>query len=176
LQQLFLGLLQFVLFLGDHMNSKRLYRYFESINKAIIIILLVATIAVLALQVFSRMLFSRAFAWAEEVAHYLFIYLSLAGAAIAYEKDLWVSVDIISSKLSKRVQNIYYLVVELICFAFFIIIAFVSFKYIASSKGQLTAALQIPMAIPYLAVPIFFVQMSIISLNKIFHFFKGKGI
>ena len=158
------------------MNSKRLYRYFENINKAIIIFFLVATIAVLALQVFSRLFFSRAFAWAEEVARYLFIYLSLAGAAIAYKKDLWVSVDIISSKLSKRAKNVYYLVTESICFTFFIIITLVSFKYVASSKGQLTAALQIPMAIPYLAVPIFFVQMSIISLNKIFHFFKEKGI
>lgn len=155
------------------MERKSALERLRDLNVTIIISLLVGILVVLTVQIVSRSFFNTAHAWAEEVSRYLFVYMVLGSAALAYEKNMWVSVDLISNRLSVKAKRVFDIVVELIVFGFFITVAAVSVQFVVSSKGQLTAALQIPIGWAYAAFPIFFIQMTIISAGKIAAYVKG---
>lgn len=156
------------------MRRASLFKKLEYWNINIINAFFLAIIIVITIQIGSRSFFHNAFAWAEEVSRYLFIYMVLGGAALSYKQNMWVSVDLISKHLSHKAKHIYDIAIEIIAFLFFSIISVISIIYLKSSKGQLTAALQIGMAYAYAALPIFFIQMSIISISKIAAAFKGE--
>ena len=78
---------------------KKIFVNFEEILGSI---LLVAICLVATLQVVSRYILSQPFSWTEELATYLFVFLSCVGAALALKKNEHFAVILITYRYASH--------------------------------------------------------------------------
>lgn len=110
----------------------------------------------------------------DELARYLMIWLGVLGAAYVSGKKMHVAIDLISPSLKKKGKRKLSVFVNLTIalFSFVcLVIGGVRLVYITSILGQNSPALQIPLAIVYLIIPIsglliIYYKMSDILIKK----------
>ena len=90
-------------------------------------------------QVFSRYILNAPSPYTEELTRYLMIWIGLLGAAYVSGKNAHISIDLFKDKFSKKKQNR---------------INLFSDVYITLKLGQLSPALQIPLAYVYFILPL----------------------
>ena len=154
------------------MNYRKIIDRLKDIYGLLMIFALVMILVVLSTQVISRTFFNIAFVWVEEVARYLFVWMVLGSAVLAYDKNLFVAVDIFSKFLSKKGKFIIEFIVRLIELFFFIWVFIASIRFMGFASGQMTPAMRIPISYIYLCFPIFFSLFSIIALAKVISLIK----
>ena len=108
-------------------------------------------------QVFSRYILNAPSPYTEELTRYLMIWIGLLGAAYISGKNAHISIDFFKEKFSKKKQNGINLFsdVLIILFSFFcFLIGGSRLVYITQKLGQLSPALQIPLAYVYFILPL----------------------
>ncbi len=93
----------------------------------------------------------------DELARYLMIWLGLLGAAYVSGKKIHVSIDLISAKLSEKGKRNLSSLISLIIATFSLlalVIGGLRLVYITFDLGQNSPALQIPLAVVYLIIPV----------------------
>lgn len=107
--------------------------------------------------------------WSEETARYIFIWISYLAIPLAIRRRSNIRVDIIYDRLSSRVQGISWIVVDLCLLALsgFMTLEGLEHVRMQLAMPQMTAALGIPYAIPYLILPLGFGLMSLRALQDI---------
>ncbi len=126
------------------------------LGKALVIIMGVMVVNVLW-QVFTRYIVGTPSSFTDELARYLMIWIGVLGAAYVSGRNMHVAIDVIpsrsSSRTQKRLSNIVYILI--IVFAFFaFVVGGVRLVYLSYILGQQSAALQIPLALVYVVIPI----------------------
>lgn len=135
---------------------------------------LVWTILGLALlgfiQVITRYFFHYSFTWYEELGRYLGVFLTFFGAAVAVKGSNHFVMDFFVRKLSGRKQRILCGFAAFVSAAFCLLVVWSSWKMVTRlyGYGATSAAMQIPMYLVYLPIPVFSLIMGL-------RFF-GKGI
>ena len=147
------------------MNEKR--TRFRQFNELLLILLFVATLVVMSLQVFMRTFVGEALFWAEELSRYLFIFFVFGGAAIALDKGLMVSVDVLRKIVPQSWTKAMNAIGHLVTFCFFLITAIEGIKFFQMGRWQYSPGLGIEIRYVYLAIPIFGLQMCYYSLRKL---------
>ena len=108
--------------------------------------------------------------WSEEIATNLLMWVSLLGACVAYTSKAHLGVDYFVSKLHDASRPLVTIVINLLVGVFTIVVllwgGYILFVETWRS-GQTTAALQIPQAYYYLAVPISGVFMLLYCIENI---------
>ncbi len=108
-------------------------------------------------QVFTRFVIGTPSSFTDELARYLMIWVGVLGAAYVSGKKMHVSIDLIPSKLKKenqiKLKICINILIILFCFGA-LIVGGIRLVYITYSLDQYSAALQIPLAIVYLVIPI----------------------
>lgn len=126
------------------------------LGKVLIGIMAVMVINVLW-QVFTRFVVGTPSSFTDELARYLMIWIGILGAAYVAGKNQHVSINTLPSKLSPRAQRRLFQLVSLLVMLF-ALFAFViggsRLVYISYLLGQHSPALQIPLALVYLIIPI----------------------
>jgi len=119
-----------------------------------LLLLLIAGLTIA--QVVMRYVFNYPFTWSEELAIAAFIYLGFMGIGAAYAKGrhLWVDalVALLPSSTRKVVDGIALGLTS--AFLLLVIGLMVKVMIVTTKVGITTAALQLPMAVIYLSVPI----------------------
>jgi TRAP-type C4-dicarboxylate transport system permease small subunit len=108
-------------------------------------------------QVFTRYVTGDPSAFTDELARYLMIWIGVLGAAYVSGKNMHVAIDIIPSRLNAKKRKKLKIVVTvlIILFVFFAFIVGGSrLVYISYILGQQSPALQIPLAVVYLILPV----------------------
>jgi TRAP-type C4-dicarboxylate transport system permease small subunit len=108
-------------------------------------------------QVFTRYVTGNPSSFTDELARYLMIWIGVLGAAFVAGKNMHVAIDILPSRASSKTQRNLKIVVTslIILFVFFAFIVGGSrLVYISYILGQQSPALQIPLAVVYLIIPI----------------------
>ena len=108
-------------------------------------------------QVFSRYVLNAPSPYTEELTRYLMIWIGLLGAAYISGKNAHISIDLFKEKFSEKKQNGINLFsdVLIILFSFFcFLIGGSRLVYITQKLGQLSPALQIPLAYVYFILPL----------------------
>ena len=108
-------------------------------------------------QVFSRYILNAPSPYTEELTRYLMIWIGLLGAAYISGKNAHISIDLFKEKFSEKKQNGINLFsdVLIILFSFFcFLIGGSRLVYITQKLGQLSPALQIPLAYVYFILPL----------------------
>ena len=118
-------------------------------------------VAVIAIEVVRRFVFSYSSVWGEEVARYAFIYLVWIGAAAAIRDRAHIRIDVIVHFLGPRGRAAIYLFADLATLVLAVIALYWSFKPIMTSIqfGSVTHGLRLSQAWFFAAVPLGFAMM-----------------
>jgi TRAP-type C4-dicarboxylate transport system permease small subunit len=124
---------------------------------AMIALLLAAMVIAVLWQVVSRYLLGAPSAWTEELARYLLVWLTLFGAAYAVGQKRHLAIDLVPGLATplnrKRLATFSSLMIALFAFAV-LVVGGGALTWLVHDLGQRSAALGIPLAIVYLAVPL----------------------
>lgn len=154
------------------MNGKRIYDLFINLYKRVLILLTSLMFVVVGINVFCRYALNHSLGWADELARFMFIWISFLGAVLAYQENEHVGLDFVVEKLpAGRGKDTVKLVSELLVF----VVVFFLLKYgliVADSATNVSPALYIPMKTVYMIVPVSAFFMLIISIGKIIKYLK----
>ncbi|MDY3822584.1 MAG: TRAP transporter small permease [Eubacteriales bacterium] len=141
----------------------------KNLDEIIITIMLVIVCVVLIMQVFFRFVLNSPLIWSEELARYLFIWLTMLGLSYNVRTDNNISMTLIVSKMPKEAQKILSLGTDLIGIAVFVYLFPAAVIHMKSQVNVFTNAMRLPMVLLVSSVPIGF-GLTIIQL--ILHFVR----
>lgn len=108
-------------------------------------------------QVFTRFVVGEPSSFTDELARYLMIWLGILGAAYVSGKNMHVAIDVLPKRFSlptqKKIKNLVAGIIMAFAFFAFVIGGF-RLVYITFVLDQQSAALQIPLAVVYLCIPV----------------------
>lgn len=156
------------------MSFKKCLKFFVdfigNIEQKIIIFLFVEVVIVGFMQVMARFVFKSALPWSEELLRFSFVWITFLSASVAVTSEGHVSVDMLIDKLKSKLKKGSRILVKIIGLLFSTAIFILSLKLISTlfRTGQKSAAMGIPMWIPYISILISFFFMILKFLVKIF--------
>lgn len=158
----------------------QLKAWLQKLENALIIV--TSTIMVFATfaQVLNRNFFKLGIGWFEELAVYCMIWMALLGTEIGLRDGSQAAITALTDKLHGKAKAILELLVKAIVTIFTTILTYHSFQMVVSqiTTGQTSAALHLPMAIPYAALLISFAAMTLVQgtslIYLIFHFMQNS--
>lgn len=115
--------------------------------------------------------------WTEELARYVFIWISYLAVSISIISRGGIRVDVLHNRLSKRYQDIVWLVIDCCTLILVFLFAFMGLDYVKMQLAmpQTTPAMQIGYYIPYLILPIGFGLMTLRTLQSLWRQSRGMG-
>ena len=134
--------------------------YITKILNTFCISLVSALTLLIFLQVILRYVFKSPFSWAEEITGFLFKWIILLGAVLAFNEGSHFRVDFLVKKLNKKMLSIWNYVIKSLLILFLIIISYQSLILTIISKNQISPVLEIPMNLILFLMPVSFVLMS----------------
>lgn len=146
-------------------------KLFDKIEKGIMIalsIMFLVMVVAIFLQVIMRYVFNDANAWSEELARYTFVWLTLLGGAVAVRKGTHMKVDYFINLMPKKLVNVFNVFTNAVLILFFLVIIKYGFDLVAITFKQKSAGLGIPMAFPYLALPVGAILMLMFTIESYF--------
>ncbi|TVR07051.1 MAG: TRAP transporter small permease [Salinarimonadaceae bacterium] len=133
--------------------------------------LLAAIIFLISFQIMGRYFFNYSISWSEEAATFVQVWIVMLGAGIAMRNRHHVGVDVLITRCPKIVQQIAKTASFLLGAWFLLVVIVGSMSLITLGMIVRSPALQIPMAIPYLALPIgmsyFLLEFALATLPEI---------
>lgn len=110
--------------------------------------------AVVLLGVLFRYVLKAPLPWSEELARYLMIWGASLGASIAYREGSHIAVTVLVDKAGGPVGKALTRVAQILVLGFMAILTSQGFLLASKLTGQTSPAMEIPMAWPYLAIPV----------------------
>lgn len=128
----------------------------ENLEEYIAVISLLVTSLLVFMQVVLRYGFNSSLIWVEEAARYIIIWFIFIGSSIAVREKAHATVDAVVTFLPPLFKTIFSILANLAGIVFCIIVVWSGFEMVSGviKYGNITPAMGIPMAIPYLAVPV----------------------
>ena len=129
----------------------------NTILEKILVVILGVMVINVSWQVFSRYVLANPSSFTDELARYLMIWLGVMGTAYVSGKRLHVAIDILPDKLSPKREVKLKKIINLIIILFATLIFVVggsNLVYLSYILGQKSAALQIPLYVVYLCIPL----------------------
>ena len=120
------------------------------------------------IQIFFRFVVYQPVPWSEELARYLMIWMGMLGSVVALRKGRHIGVNFLVEKLPGRVRQFTVRLVRLVIIGFLAIIGWEGLGLAVFNAPQLSAAMEISMTIPYLAIPVGATMMIIDLIADIF--------
>lgn len=156
----------------------------ENLEKPLLFIGLLAIILLITFQTLYRYVATHylgltgGIAWTEELARYIFVWISYLAIPLAIKKRSNIRVDVIYDRLPIRWQQVSWIIVD-VCFlvlATVILVTGINHIEMQVKLPQTTPALQIPFFIPYLILPIGFGLMAIRIIQDLLRQVRQCGL
>lgn len=125
-----------------------------------------ALISVVSLQVFARFMLPKAPSWTEEASRFLFIYSVAFSAPLALKRGEYVKVDIVVSKMPKKLVEKLDGIIYGFLSLFFLLITYHGYTYASLGTIQTSPAMALPMVIPYSSIAFSAVFITIYSAKR----------
>ncbi|MFV0248773.1 MAG: TRAP transporter small permease [Tenacibaculum sp.] len=128
----------------------------KCVEKILVVIMAFMVINVIW-QVFSRYILNSPSSFTDELARYLMIWLGVMGAAYLSGRNAHVAIDIISARFGKKVKKRLASIVRILIITFVFLTFIVGgskLVYITFTLKQYSPALQIPLALVYIVIPL----------------------
>ena len=124
-------------------------------GEAAVLIAIVGVMTVVVfLQVLYRYVFAQPLQWSEELARYLFVWLSIMGATLALQKKGHFGLDLFYKMLSNRFQRIVKFPVYLLMGMVIFVILFQGIILVQKTALQESPAMGISMGWAYASLPV----------------------
>jgi C4-dicarboxylate transporter, DctQ subunit len=127
-----------------------------------------------------RYTFSYTFPWFQEVANYTIIFFTYLGAAIGVKYGSHFSMEALTEYAPDRVAHLLKALAFLLSTILAVLFVIYGFQHVAQirSFGVKSPAMQIPMFIPYLSIPVFSITMAVrfllLSVKHLRSFARGE--
>ena len=110
-------------------------------------------------NVLGRYVFSQSIYFSEELNQFLIVLITFVGLGYAARKGRHIRMSAIYDQLSDRNKKILMILIAAVTCAVMFVLAYYSYKYVArvAKLGKVTPALQVPLYLTYLWVPVGFV-------------------
>ncbi len=121
------------------------------------------------LNVVLRTFFNSGLTWSEELARYLFVYVTYIGAISAMRSNGHIGVDTLVSRVSPKIQMVLYVISQTLIMLLMGILIHGAFKMVMQNTASKTAALGIPYTVLYFSGIITGVSIGILAIANIIH-------
>lgn len=119
-----------------------------------LIFILAAMALVVFLQVLFRYVLHLPLFWTEEFARYCLVWASLLGAGIALKRHQHIAVTFFLERFPQRLSGILSIAGSISVVLILVVMTWGGIRLVLITSAQISPALRIPMAVPYLALPI----------------------
>ncbi len=130
---------------------------------------------VIPYEVFGRYILQKMSMWSGEVATFALVWASMLGAAVGLKKGYQVGMTAVLEKVPPRVARMIQGLGFLFMFFFLAIMIYFGGEQTVANVSQRSSAMQIPMCIPYAALPLGFLLMFLITLEDFLTFLRGQA-
>jgi len=131
-------------------------------------------IASVLIQIYGRFFMENAPPWTEEASRIFFIYAISFAAGLAYQQNYFVSLDLISDRLTAKQNLLLEKAVHISIFALFLIMAIYSIKYIQIGFSEYSPSLGINMAVSFSSMLLLAASICFFSGIKIIQLFRSS--
>ncbi|WP_282173922.1 TRAP transporter small permease [Cytobacillus firmus] len=136
------------------MVVKKIVDSLNAFIKWILILLFFIMVIVVFLQVLFRFVLDQPLAWTEELSRYLLVWITFLGAGYAVSVKAHPSIELLFEKANQAVRRVLLALSTVLVVFFFYQIIVNSFIFIERSMMQTSPALQLPMGMVYMVIPI----------------------
>ncbi len=126
----------------------------QQVTKTALIIFLSVMTLVVFLQVIFRYVLNLPLFWTEEFARYCLVWSSLLGAAVAMKRGQHLAVTFCMERFPPGLYRVLSVVARLSVIGILTVIVLGGIQLVLVTWAQISPALRVSMAIPYLAVPV----------------------
>jgi TRAP-type transport system small permease protein len=146
----------------------------DRVVEDVVVLLYVTMITVGFAQVIMRYVFQRSLTWSEEVARYLFVWITFLGAALALERGIHISVDVLFRALPPPLRRGLEVAIHLGIAAFLVVFVVKAWSIAQLAMTERAPATGVPMGLIQLAMPIGGTIMLINSLRVMLRLVLGR--
>lgn len=137
------------------------------ILEVIMVIILTTMVGLVFGNVVARYVFNSAITWAEEVARFLFVWLTFVGASFGLMKGLHLGMDMVVARFSPRTRSLIEVVNGFIILAFLGVWVVGGVHLIQANLDYMSPATGFSMGLVYLIGPLAAVLMGIEALSRL---------
>mgnify|MGYP001339459915 FL=1 len=137
-------------------------------------LLMMVMATVVTAQVVSRYVFGNPFTWTEELARYVFVWMSMLGMAVGVKYGSHIALDILVKKLQGTPRKVLVAVNQLFILAFTVTLTYSGFKLVQLGTRQTSPSLGLPMEWVYIVIPVSGLLMMFFVLNETARLFKRE--
>ena len=136
-------------------------RFIDRLERATLVWTILGLALIGFVQVFARYIFNYSFTWFEELGRYLGVFVAFLGGGIGVKSGSHFTMDLIVTHLNRPWRQLLQCLTSILSGLFFVIVAFYSWKIVLRMYGYETTspAMEIPMYLAYLPIPIFSMVM-----------------
>ena len=160
-----------VLRISNWLDNYFIIEYIRKLTKLMVIVAFIIIILSVFSQVVARYVFNDAFRWSEELARYLQVWMILLCSAMCLRKETHIVADYVTHNMRYSIKRILKLIIYFFIMVYLYYLTVYGFKIVGVISTQYSPALQLPMDIVYLAVPIggatMFIEAFIIFLKTL---------
>lgn len=155
---------------------KKLMKVIDTVEEKFMVYSFLFTVALVFIQVCMRAFVNDSLPWSEELARYLFIWQCWVGVSFAQRSEKHIRIEILPSKLSEKGRarlDVLQMVITLMIVVFLIVYGVIMVQFLIGA-GTRSSALQMPMYLVYIAMPLSCAVYGIRLIGKLVNMAKGK--
>ena len=145
----------------------RLKKFYRQAFTVIITALFAGFVVIAFAQVVFRYVIGYSLYWSEELARYLFVWVSFLGSVIALERGVHIGMDVVVTKLPPGPRRYVEIFSDVSVAAFLVFLTVQGLKMALRNMIQKSPALQVPMGAVSLAIPVGTALMGIYMIARL---------
>ena len=136
---------------------KKYSAFLDHVDKALLFLLAVLSacmVGIMLYQIVLRYCFASANVWAEELARFMFVWVTTLGASVAIRRNVHLRVDLVVDFLKPRPRFILQIITYTLILLFLVYLCRLGIDLMSRTMINKSAGLRLPMAYPYAAIPV----------------------
>lgn len=126
-------------------------------------------------QVITRYFLNEPSTWSEELASYMFAWVTLLGAAYVFGQMGHMNIPILIDRVSEKSRKALMVIIQLIILAFaLVVLVYGGYQITSLTMGQMSSSLGVPMGYFYLSLPVSGVFTAIYTVLNLYDIFTEK--
>lgn len=152
----------------------RINDYIIKVTKIITVAAFSVMVVASTAQVLFRFVLNLPLGWTEELSRYMFVWSTMLGTSIFIRKREHSSVDVLETYLPKKYRRSLYLLIDVLCLVFFVVMIAGGITVTKVAMDAVSPALNIPMGLVYISVPVSGLIMFSMTLENIIKSLKDR--
>lgn len=140
---------------------KAFWKFMDRLEEGMIFVSFMGMMGTVILQVVTRVFFSKALIFTEELARYLYIWLTFSGMSWLYHHHANISLSIVTDRFSPKQMRIFNIISNTVTFGVLVLLLTWCFDFLKFQSTNVSPAMHANMALVYGILPISFVMTCI---------------